>query len=143
IGLFLFALLTVASLAPYSGDAGLFEAPGGEAQNKADSKWHWVAKKLHNDVSRVRDEQFVRDFGTLNMTEFASLRLEMPLLTSEDGCVPHNFSPHKCLRHIYIGLREYQLYLPYVERQNLTADHMMAIKEGIANLLHFIKDVVK
>ncbi|XP_053349168.1 interleukin-6 [Clarias gariepinus] len=149
LGLFLLALLPVASFAPYSGDADLYETARGEAQNEAHAgeiKWHKIARKMHNDIWRVRDEQFVRDFGTSNMTEFASLRMplfEMPLLTSEDGCVPYNLSPINCLQAIYNGLRKYQLSLPYVERQNLTADHMVAIKEGTAGLLHFIKDTVK
>lgn len=49
----------------------------------------------------------------------------------------------KCLRRIYSGLREYQLYLPYVERENLTKAHMMEIKSGITRLLHLIKETGK
>ncbi|XP_060797987.1 interleukin-6 [Neoarius graeffei] len=143
----LLALLPLPSLSLYSGDAGFYETSGGEPQNDAhvpDHKWLSIAKQLRRDIASVRDEQFKRDFAeTFNMTEFAGVRMEMPLLGPSDGCLPSDFIPQTCLQQIYSGLRWYQAYLPDVERENLNADLMKNIHFGTTRLLHLIKEIIQ
>ncbi|XP_026786001.3 interleukin-6-like [Pangasianodon hypophthalmus] len=144
-GLFLLALLPLASLGLYSGDTDFYETSGSQLQNEAhapDHKWLSIARQMRRDIASVRDEQLKRDFADTS-SEFASVRIQTPLLSSSDGCLPSDFTAHKCLRRIYNGLRVYQAYLPYVERENLTAAHMVDIKVGITRLLHLIKETVK
>ncbi|KAF4073729.1 hypothetical protein AMELA_G00246710 [Ameiurus melas] len=141
-GLLLLALLPLASLGLYSGDTDFYETSGGELQNDAlapDHKWLSIARQMRKDIASV-GEQFQRDFPE---SEFTKVKIDTPLLSSTDGCLPSDFSPQKCLHRIYHGLRVYQAYLPYIERENQIAARIVDVKVGTTRLLHLIKETVK
>ncbi|XP_076866035.1 interleukin-6 isoform X2 [Brachyhypopomus gauderio] len=115
------------------------DAKGRSVQDKC----NFIAKLLHENIKRLRDEQFQRDFGEaiINMTNFETVRIQ--ILKSNPPakvCLRKNFDSDKCLTRIYTGLRTYSAYLDYVERENLTASLINSAKESTTRLLNIIKD---
>ncbi|KAL7826861.1 hypothetical protein AOLI_G00320700 [Acnodon oligacanthus] len=131
----------------YSAPGDPPEISGEELQDSNgpfEHKWLFIARILHRDVMKLRDEQFQRDFGepSANMTNYASVRIKTPLIHPSDGCYLKNFGAQRCLRRIYAGLSTYREYLSKVERENLTAAQVTDIKLRTTSLLNIIKEKV-
>ncbi|XP_036423435.1 interleukin-6 [Colossoma macropomum] len=145
----LLPLAALGNLLPgYSAPGDVPEISGEELQDSTGAfehhKWLSIARILHRDITRLRDEQFQRDFGepVANMTNYASVRSKTPLISPSDGCYSKNFSAQRCLRRIYAGLSTYREYLSKVERENLTAAQVTDIKLRTTSLLNIIKEKV-
>ncbi|XP_072530696.1 interleukin-6 [Salminus brasiliensis] len=143
-------LLLVALCAPvpvHGAPADLPETSGEELQDTGDFKRYKlrdIADLLLESITRLRDEQFQRDFGEPvgNMTNYDPVRTEMPLISQSDRCRPKNFSAPRCLKRIYAGLRTYEGYLGYLEKENLTTAQLTDIRQWTTSLLKIIKDKV-
>ncbi|XP_022523792.2 interleukin-6 [Astyanax mexicanus] len=100
-----------------------------------------IADLLLRSITRLRDEQFQKDFGepVKNMTNYEHVRREMPLIRSEDRCRHKNFSAPRCLKQIYAVLRIYEGHLGYLEKDNLTSARLPDVKHWTFSLVQFIR----
>ncbi|XP_039534404.1 interleukin-6-like [Pimephales promelas] len=130
----------------YSSMGELSETSGEEVQDvdvksllNDRHKWHLMARDLHKDVKKLRDEQFENDFReAVNMTAYEGVRVSTPLLKPSDGCLSRNFSTERCLGRIYSVLTWYKENWNYIEKENLTSTLVNDIKHGTKRLLEAI-----
>uniref|UniRef100_A0A4W4EGX3 Interleukin-6 n=1 Tax=Electrophorus electricus TaxID=8005 RepID=A0A4W4EGX3_ELEEL len=86
--------------------------------------------------------QLQRDFGeSQNTTYFETAKIQT-FSKPRNVCLSKTFDGDGCLKQIYTGLSTYIAYLPYVERENLTAAVIIDVKHLTTRLLNHIKDKV-
>uniref|UniRef100_A0A4W4EG61 Interleukin-6 n=2 Tax=Electrophorus electricus TaxID=8005 RepID=A0A4W4EG61_ELEEL len=107
------------------------------------NKSYGVAKSLYRHITTLKNEQLQRDFGeSQNTTYFETAKIQT-FSKPRNVCLSKTFDGDGCLKQIYTGLSTYIAYLPYVERENLTAAVIIDVKHLTTRLLNHIKDKLK
>ncbi|KAI1902518.1 hypothetical protein AGOR_G00045580 [Albula goreensis] len=108
------------------------------------TKWEPLTNMLICEVTRLRDQQFVEDFGesVSNMTNYKDNTLELPYIGERD-CSSSNFSKDNCLQRISRGLQEHAVYLQFVEREFPKSGKVPDIKFRTKILADYVMEVMK